>query len=39
MEPGSKKLTEYCCRTPTVDKPVGKLTAGLHRYGDNKNRQ
>ena len=30
MEPGSKKLTKYCCRAPTVIKPVKHSTAGLH---------
>ena len=31
MEPGSDKLTKYYCRIPTVPKPVGNLTAGLHK--------
>ena len=22
MKPGSKKLTNYCCKTPAVNKPV-----------------
>ena len=25
MEPGSEKLTKYCCGTPTVNKPVAKF--------------
>ena len=37
-EPGSEKLTKYCCGTPTVNKPVGNLTTGLHKWEDNKSR-
>ena len=31
MEPGSKKFNKYCCGTPTVNKPVGNPTAGIHK--------
>ena len=39
MEWGSKKLTKYYCGTPTVNKPLGYPTAGLHKCEDNKNSQ
>ena len=31
MEPGSEKLTKYCCGTSTVNKPVGNTTEKLHK--------
>ena len=30
MESVSEKLTKYCCGAPTVNKPVGNLTGGVH---------
>ena len=31
MEPGSVKLTKYCCGMPTANKPVGNPTEKLHK--------